>query len=59
MTSKTVKTSLTDDGSLYIEMSEFSDFINTSKVHHYELFPEETGILIKFYDEDGNIINTT
>lgn len=50
---KTVKIQKTENGDGFIDLKEFSDFVDVSKVKYYELVnPTEKTLMIKFFDEN-------
>lgn len=40
----------------YLEMDDFADIIDISKVEYYEVTLVEEGFTIQFYDKDENLI---
>jgi hypothetical protein len=56
---KAIKTHLTENGDIAIELSEFSEYVDTSKVVYYEVVPENDSLIVRFYDADENLIHTT
>lgn len=59
---KTLKVKSTDDGDAFLDLADFSDIVDISKVEFYTLEEiEEDGqsvLLLKFYDKDENVVET-
>jgi len=48
------------DGDLFLDLSDFSDIVDISKVESYTLEEVDddgrTALILKFYDKDNNVI---
>jgi hypothetical protein len=56
---KIIKTHLNENGDVAIELSQFSEYLDTSKVVYYEVIPENDSLIVRFYDADENLIHIT
>ena len=56
---KTIFTSISENGDVIIELSQFSSFVDVSKIQYYELITDNELLVVKFYDSDMNILKPT
>ena len=55
---KTVKVQSLDNGDGFIDIEEFKDIVDITKVKSYKLIPVgKESLSIEFYDQKGNVLN--
>lgn len=58
---KTIKVKATEDGDAFLDLSDFADVVDVSKVVYYSMEEVDddgkTVLILKFYDKDSNLLN--
>lgn len=53
---KTIRLKTNESGESYIDIAELADMLDITQVDTYTQSEQDGGIVIKFFDKDGNLI---